>query len=49
MNSEHKKSQCNFCYIGIFGRGRRFRTLGTRFWRPLLELTYTIIKGVYIW
>ena len=24
------------------GRGRRFRTLGTRFWRPLLyQLSYT--------
>ena len=27
---------------GAFGRGRRFRTLGTRFWRPLLyQLSYT--------
>ena len=25
-----------------FGRGRRIRTLGTRFWRPLLyQLSYT--------
>ena len=27
-----------------FGRGRRIRTLGTRFWRPLLyQLSYTPI------
>ena len=27
---------------GLCGRGRRFRTLGTRFWRPLLyQLSYT--------
>ena len=27
---------------GLSGRGRRFRTLGTRFWRPLLyQLSYT--------
>ncbi len=26
----------------VFGRGRRIRTLGTRFWRPLLyQLSYT--------
>ena len=28
-------------HISIFGRGRRIRTLGTRFWRPLLyQLSY---------
>ena len=26
----------------LFGRGRRIRTLGTRFWRPMLyQLSYT--------
>ena len=29
---------------GSLGRGRRIRTLGTRFWRPLLyQLSYTPI------
>ena len=29
-------------YTPMFGRGRRTRTLGTRFWRPLLyQLSYT--------
>ena len=28
--------------LSLFGRGRRTRTLGTRFWRPLLyQLSYT--------
>ncbi len=31
----------------LFGRGRRIRTLGTRFWRPLLyQLSYAPIKMV---
>ena len=30
---------------GLLGRGRRARTLGTRFWRPLLyQLSYTPIS-----
>ena len=29
-------------FTAFFGRGRRTRTLGTRFWRPLLyQLSYT--------
>ena len=29
-------------YLPKFGRGRRIRTLGTWFWRPLLyQLSYT--------
>ena len=29
----------------FYGRGRRIRTLGTRFWRPLLyQLSYTPIS-----
>ena len=32
------------CFRRFFGRGRRTRTLGTRFWRPLLyQLSYTPI------
>ena len=35
---EYEKQQN--CYF--FGRGRRIRTLGTRFWRPMLyQLSYT--------
>ena len=31
--------------VSIFGRGRRSRTLGTRFWRPLLyQLSYTPVS-----
>ena len=31
----------------FYGRGRRIRTLGTRFWRPLLyQLSYTPIYRV---
>ena len=31
-----------FDLVHIIGRGRRTRTLGTRFWRPLLyQLSYT--------
>ena len=38
-NNKHRKSST--CY---FGRGRRDRTLGTRFWRPMLyQLSYTPI------
>ena len=34
-------------YTPLFGRGRRTRTLGTRFWRPLLyQLSYAPIKIV---
>ena len=33
-------------YLIIIGRGRRTRTLGTWFWRPLLyQLSYTPIYG----
>ena len=33
-----KSRQAAFCH----GRGRRIRTLGTRFWRPMLyQLSYT--------
>ena len=32
----------NGCCKDFYGRGRRIRTLGTRFWRPLLyQLSYT--------
>ena len=45
-NSKHRKSDT--C---CFGRGRRDRTLGTRFWRPMLyQLSYTpIIKKCLLW
>ena len=45
-NSKHRKSGA--C---CFGRGRRDRTLGTRFWRPMLyQLSYTpIIKKCLLW
>ena len=44
---EYEKQQN--CYF--FGRGRRIRTLGTRFWRPMLyQLSYTpIIKKCLLW
>ena len=33
-----------------FGRGRRIRTLGTRFWRPLLyQLSYSPVLCVPFW
>ena len=39
-----------FGFIAL-GRGRRDRTLGTRFWRPMLyQLSYTpIIKKCLLW
>ena len=45
-NSKHRKSDT--C---CFGRGRRDRTLNTRFWRPMLyQLSYTpIIKKCLLW
>ena len=34
------------CFCRFCGRGRRTRTLGTRFWRPLLyQLSYTPISN----
>ena len=31
--------------VFVFGRGRKIRTLDTRFWRPMLyQLSYTPIK-----
>ena len=41
--SLHKRKikRAAFATLFIFGRGRRIRTLGTRFWRPLLyQLSY---------
>ena len=39
--SSLQKSPVSYCQQS-FGRGRRIRTLGTRFWRPLLyQLSYT--------
>ena len=41
MSEKEKIPQQRVCGL-FFGRGRRFRTLGTRFWRPLLyQLSYT--------
>ena len=32
----------------LFGRGRRIRTLGTRFWRPLLyQLSYAPMRNAH--
>ena len=34
--------------LTVFGRGRRIRTLGTRFWRPLLyQLSYAPMKNTH--
>ena len=42
------KTACLSYFQGLVcGRGRRDRTLGTRFWRPLLyQLSYTPIEMV---
>ena len=45
-NYSHRKAIKKPRFLGVFGiingRGRRIRTLGTRFWRPLLyQLSYT--------
>ena len=38
----NEKREASKCLSLFFGRGRRTRTLGTRFWRPLLyQLSYT--------
>ena len=37
-----KEKRHHICDVFFYGRGRRARTLGTRFWRPLLyQLSYT--------
>ena len=44
MIESKKKKPGTRMIPGFFGRGRRIRTLGTRFWRPLLyQLSYTPI------
>ena len=40
-----KKKKSRKTTLFLFGRGRRIRTLGTRFWRPLLyQLSYTPVS-----
>ena len=47
----HKRDNCRICLVDKFGnyhgRGRKIRTLDTRFWRPLLyQLSYTPMVGL---
>ena len=55
LNSRNKKAAQprtnGFVKRFFTGRGRRDRTLGTRFWRPMLyQLSYTpIIKKCLLW
>ena len=43
---KHKKTVS--LTLTVFGRGRRIRTLGTRFWRPLLyQLSYAPMKNTH--
>ncbi len=45
--TQTKKKKSRKTTLFLFGRGRRIRTLGTRFWRPLLyQLSYTPILVV---
>ena len=44
LHTNKKQRGKRTAYLSVFGRGRRTRTLGTRFWRPLLyQLSYTPI------
>ena len=43
-----KASRKSDSFVRLFGRGRRIRTLGTRFWRPLLyQLSYAPMKNTH--
>ena len=45
INTVQKETSAAVAVLVFFGRGRRTRTLGTRFWRPLLyQLSYTPIS-----
>ena len=42
LSSEQQKKEATTIVMTSFGRGRKARTLDTRFWRPLLyQLSYT--------
>ena len=46
--SAHKYKKTVSLTLTVFGRGRRIRTLGTRFWRPLLyQLSYAPMKNTH--